>query len=81
MGRSTMSAGRVVEAVTADRGDGDPAPAPDGPSSGPVHPRRLMGLGVPGQVLVVPLFLAPMIALFSWTGTRIIQGMTVGIGT
>ena len=26
------------------------------------------------------LILAPMIALFSWLGTRIIQGMTVGIG-
>ena len=28
----------------------------------------------------VCLILAPMIALFSWLGTRIIQGMTVGIG-
>jgi raffinose/stachyose/melibiose transport system permease protein len=28
----------------------------------------------------VCIILAPMIALFSWMGTRIIQGMTVGIG-
>ncbi|MFF1796421.1 carbohydrate ABC transporter permease [Kitasatospora sp. NPDC058263] len=28
----------------------------------------------------VCLILAPMLALFSWLGTRIIQGMTVGIG-
>jgi ABC-type glycerol-3-phosphate transport system permease component len=28
----------------------------------------------------VCIILAPMIALFSWLGTRIIQGMTVGIG-
>ncbi|MCM2415996.1 carbohydrate ABC transporter permease [Streptomyces sp. RKAG290] len=28
----------------------------------------------------VCIILAPMLALFSWLGTRIIQGMTVGIG-
>ncbi|MEU0567181.1 hypothetical protein ABZ297_17585 [Nonomuraea sp. NPDC005983] len=53
-----------------------------------------MGLGVPGQVLVVQfngvdygimvadvcIILAPMLAL-SWMGSRIVQGMTIGIGT
>ncbi|MFI9787284.1 carbohydrate ABC transporter permease [Kitasatospora sp. NPDC051984] len=41
---------------------------------------QLNGLDYGTMFAGVCLILAPMIALFSWMGTRIIQGMTVGIG-
>ncbi len=41
---------------------------------------QINGLDYGTMFAGVCLILAPMIALFSWMGTRIIQGMTVGIG-
>ncbi|GAA1963532.1 carbohydrate ABC transporter permease [Kitasatospora viridis] len=41
---------------------------------------QLNGMDYGTMFAGVCLILAPMIALFSWMGTRIIQGMTVGIG-
>ncbi|WP_369148596.1 carbohydrate ABC transporter permease [Streptomyces sp. R44] len=41
---------------------------------------QLNGLDYGTMFAGVCIILAPMIALFSWMGTRIIQGMTVGIG-
>ncbi|GAA2781152.1 carbohydrate ABC transporter permease [Kitasatospora sp. CM 4170] len=41
---------------------------------------QLNGMDYGTMFAGVCIILAPMIALFSWLGTRIIQGMTVGIG-
>ena len=45
-----------------------------------VNEAQLNGLDWGAMFAGVCVVLAPMIALFSWLGTRIIQGMTVGIG-
>ena len=42
--------------------------------------QQLNGLDYGTMFAGVCIILAPMLALFSWLGTRIIQGMTVGIG-
>lgn len=42
--------------------------------------QQLNGLDYGTMFAGICIILAPMIALFSWLGTRIIQGMTVGIG-
>ncbi|MER6299526.1 carbohydrate ABC transporter permease [Kitasatospora sp. NPDC001539] len=45
-----------------------------------VAAQQFNGLDYGTMFAGVCIILAPMIALFSWAGTRIIQGMTVGIG-
>ncbi|MCC9306029.1 carbohydrate ABC transporter permease [Kitasatospora sp. RB6PN24] len=45
-----------------------------------VAAQQFNGLDYGTMFAGVCIILAPMIALFSWMGTRIIQGMTVGIG-
>ncbi|AUG81722.1 ABC transporter permease [Kitasatospora sp. MMS16-BH015] len=45
-----------------------------------VASQQLNGMDYGTMFAGVCIILAPMIALFSWMGTRIIQGMTVGIG-
>jgi raffinose/stachyose/melibiose transport system permease protein len=45
-----------------------------------VASQRFSGLDWGGMFAGMCIVVAPLVALFSWLGTRIIQGMTVGIG-